>query len=231
MMADRADQARCANSSVRCGHLATMDVNRHARSLPRSRRARSDTPDSAGPDSTPGDTHEGHRWRHDELMNELGQGLAALLDDVAAAGQADRVLLAATSEFGRRPQENGYGTDHGAASVALPAGAVASGQVGEPSPLERFDRNDNLVATTDMSSCYATLAGAWLDVDPAAVLPGTPRPRWFAKSADHDKTVEYLTLAAGSRSLNSDHMIEAYERALGDIIDNLAQLRRACASS
>jgi uncharacterized protein (DUF1501 family) len=42
--------------------------------------------------------------------------IRAFLDDLAAAKEADRVVLFAFSEFGRRPAENGsLGTDHGTA--------------------------------------------------------------------------------------------------------------------
>jgi uncharacterized protein (DUF1501 family) len=50
----------------------------------------------------------------------LSDAIRAFLDDRAAPKWADRMLLAAFREFGRRPAENGsLGTDHGAAGPVL----------------------------------------------------------------------------------------------------------------
>lgn len=122
------------------------------------------------------DTHEGHRWRHDELMRELGDGVAALLDDLDGGGLGDKVLVATVSEFGRRPQENGWGTDHGAASVALLAGPVRPGIHGDLSPLNDLDEYDNLRTTVDMQRYYATLAEGWLGLDAREFFDKSQRP-------------------------------------------------------
>ena len=55
--------------------------------------------------------------------------MQAFLDDLAAAKLADRVLLMAFSEFGRRPEENGsLGTDHGTAGPVFLAGPSGQGR-------------------------------------------------------------------------------------------------------
>ena len=59
------------------------------------------------------------------LLGEFAGAVRAFLDDLAAARLADRVLLLAFSEFGRRPAENGsLGTDHGTAGPVFVAGPV-----------------------------------------------------------------------------------------------------------
>ncbi len=62
------------------------------------------------------------------LLAELAGGLAALLADLR--DHADRLLVVAMSEFGRRVQENGgLGTDHGhGGAMLLLGGGVAGGQ-------------------------------------------------------------------------------------------------------
>ncbi|MGB8645896.1 MAG: DUF1501 domain-containing protein, partial [Anaerolineae bacterium] len=63
------------------------------------------------------------------LLQELGQGLAALYADLHAPAQ--RLLVVILSEFGRRAQENGaLGTDHGHGSAMLLMGrGIAGGRV------------------------------------------------------------------------------------------------------
>ena len=48
----------------------------------------------------------------------MSECLAAFQADLEARGVADRVLTLVWSEFGRRPEENDSGTDHGAGGVA-----------------------------------------------------------------------------------------------------------------
>ena len=121
------------------------------------------------------DTHENHRDSHNENMKLLGDGLEAFWGALTSSGQADRVLVATTSEFGRRPEEHNGGLDHGTASCALVMGAVESGMVGEPSSLRRLDDDANLIATVEFDRYLASLA-TWLDVDPASVLADEPSP-------------------------------------------------------
>ena len=82
------------------------------------------------------DTHQGEAQRHPALMQQLDAGIDAFLTKLEAAGVADRAVLMTTSEFGRRPAENGSGTDHGTAAAHLVVGAgVKGGRYGEPPSL------------------------------------------------------------------------------------------------
>ena len=77
------------------------------------------------------------------------------------------------SEFGRRPQENGSGTDHGAAGVAFLIGSRVRGKmVGEFPGLTKLDENENLINTSDFRAMYAGLLGQWLGVEAGLVIPG-----------------------------------------------------------
>jgi uncharacterized protein (DUF1501 family) len=120
------------------------------------------------------DTHTGHAWSHPEQMRQLGVALTAFHNDLVRSGLSDRVLIATTSEFGRRPEANAGGTDHGAASTALLLGPVRPGRHGAPVNFEQLDPSGNVAATVSMSDYYATIAG-WLGLPPSEVLtaPGS----------------------------------------------------------
>ena len=82
------------------------------------------------------------------LATNLGQTIESVLAfqrDLEARGIDDRVVIQLWSEFGRRPEENGSGTDHGAAGVSFLIGSRVKGQmVGEFPGLAKLDPNDNL---------------------------------------------------------------------------------------
>ncbi len=121
------------------------------------------------------DTHDDQPGGHDFLIGELGEALVALVDDLAEADRLESTLIVTTSEFGRRLEPNGGGTDHGTASVALAAGPVRPGMHGEMPSLSDLDDDDNLVATVSMDQYYRTIAEQWFGLDPAEVLtdPGS----------------------------------------------------------
>ncbi|HAP77146.1 MAG TPA: hypothetical protein DCR14_13810, partial [Acidimicrobiaceae bacterium] len=70
---------------------------------------------------------------HADLLDDLAAGLVLLRERLSADGLADDVLVAVTSEFGRRAAENGSGgTDHGSAGLSLLMGSgVRGGMYGE----------------------------------------------------------------------------------------------------
>ena len=126
------------------------------------------------------DTHDDHLARHARLMTQLDAALDRFLDDLVTRGISNRVIVATTSEFGRRVPDNASnGLDHGAASFALVAGApVAAGLFGTYPNLNDLDGDDDLKATVDLWDYYATLGEAWLGIPASSVLgPGaTPIP-------------------------------------------------------
>ena len=116
-----------------------------------------------------------HSDETDTLTTNLGQTVDSVLAfqrDLEARGIADRVLVQLWSEFGRRPQDNGSGTDHGAAGVAFLIGTQASGvMVGEFPGLSSLDVNENLINTSDFRAMYCSLLEQWFQTDAGAVLP------------------------------------------------------------
>ena len=120
------------------------------------------------------DTHFAQLETHDRLLSELSGALRALLDDLAAAKLAERVVVLCFSEFGRRVAENGsHGTDHGTAGPVLVAGPrVKAALVGAtPSLLDLQD--GDLKMGIDFRRIYATVLENWLGLPGKSVLAGT----------------------------------------------------------
>jgi uncharacterized protein (DUF1501 family) len=127
------------------------------------------------------DTHSGQGQELPGRIGAVCNALLAFQRDLEARGLADRVLVKLWSEFGRRPEENGSGTDHGAGGAAYLIGTRAAGQmVGEFPGLATLDDNDNLRSTADFRAVYCGLLEQWLQHDAESVIPGASglaRPR------------------------------------------------------
>ena len=109
------------------------------------------------------DTHANQLGTHAALLLELSDSIAAFHDDLAGAGQGDRVALLTFSEFGRRVLENASGgTDHGAAAPLFLVGPVTTaGLVGAHPSFDDLDDGD-LKHHTDFRRVYSSLAGDWI---------------------------------------------------------------------
>ena len=118
------------------------------------------------------DTHSGEV---DTLTTNLEQTVGALVAfqrDLEARGLDQRVLIQLWSEFGRRPKENGSGTDHGAAGAAFLLGTRAAGKmVGEFPGLTKLDENENLIKTSDYRGMYCSLLEQWFQTEAGLVIP------------------------------------------------------------
>jgi uncharacterized protein (DUF1501 family) len=123
------------------------------------------------------DTHAGQGSTHYSLLDELSDALLAFFDDLAGAKLADRVVMMAFSEFGRRVAENGSaGTDHGTAGPVLLAGPnVRPGLAGSYPSLTDLDAGD-LKMTVDFRRVYATLIERWLGLSGRSALGATFEP-------------------------------------------------------
>jgi uncharacterized protein (DUF1501 family) len=128
------------------------------------------------------DTHAGQRGAQDALLAELAAGLAAFRADLDVQGVADRVVVMAFSEFGRRVAENdSAGTDHGQGSVMLALGrGVRGGVHGESPDLENLADGD-IRYRQDFRGVYAQALDRWLSLDSREVLGGSfLGPAWLA---------------------------------------------------
>jgi uncharacterized protein (DUF1501 family) len=119
------------------------------------------------------DTHAVQLPAHSRLLREFTAALRTFFDDLSAAKQADRVVVMAFSEFGRRPTENGsLGTDHGTAGPVFLAGpSVKAGLVGATPSLGNLKDGDP-AWSIDFRTVYATLLGPWLGLPADEVLGG-----------------------------------------------------------
>ncbi|HID76266.1 MAG TPA: DUF1501 domain-containing protein [Planctomycetaceae bacterium] len=117
------------------------------------------------------DNHAAQRDNHAALLRQLSQSVAAFVDDLAADGTLDRVVLMTFSEFGRTLAENGRrGTDHGDAAPMFLAGSrLCGGLVGPHPDLGDLDRGAPRFHT-DFRRVYATLLDSWLGLDSTAIL-------------------------------------------------------------
>jgi uncharacterized protein (DUF1501 family) len=109
------------------------------------------------------------------LSTNLGQSIESVLAfqrDLEKRELDGRVLIQLWSEFGRRPQENGSGTDHGAGGVAFLIGTRAAGKmVGEFPGLGTLDENENLRNTSDFRAMYCSLLEQWFETDAGIAIP------------------------------------------------------------
>jgi uncharacterized protein (DUF1501 family) len=124
------------------------------------------------------DTHSGQLPQHAGLLRELGGSLGAFLGDLEKAGESDRVLVLAFSEFGRRLGENGSGgTDHGtAAPVFLLGSPVKKGLHGPYPDLAHLDDGGDPRHAIDFRAVYATVLDRWLGVPHRDVLGASFEP-------------------------------------------------------
>lgn len=121
------------------------------------------------------DTHADQSATLPGLLSELDRSITAFQSSLG--DNKDRVVIATWTEFGRRPDWNGSGTDHGTAGTQFVIGsAVRGGHYGEPVSLDRFDRDDNFTPTTDIGSYLGALSEQVLGVEARRVLPVTGSP-------------------------------------------------------
>jgi uncharacterized protein (DUF1501 family) len=119
------------------------------------------------------DTHENEANTLSGNLLRTSNAVLAFQRDLEARGLDDRVLIEMWSEFGRRPEENGGGTDHGAGGLAFVVGKHAGGtMIGGFPGLGTLDPDDNLLHTSDFRSMYCTLLESWLGVDAGPIIPG-----------------------------------------------------------
>jgi uncharacterized protein (DUF1501 family) len=117
------------------------------------------------------DTHD-NQEELGPLLAEVSQCLSAFQADLEVRGVSQRVLTFVWSEFGRRPEENDTGTDHGAGGLAWVQGDRALAGVHSEYPsLSQLDEDDNLKVTIDFRRVYSSLLEQWLGTDASAVIP------------------------------------------------------------
>ena len=122
----------------------------------------------------PFDTHSGELLSHAKLWDEVAGAVGCLMDDLKEHGTEDDASILIFSEFGRRIQDNGSGSDHGSAGVAfMIGGAVNGGMYGEyPSLAEAEQIEGDLRSNNDFRSVYTNILEDWLGLDAAPIVNG-----------------------------------------------------------
>ena len=120
------------------------------------------------------DTHSGELLNHATLWDELSNAVGDFFTDLEEHGLEDDAVVMVFSEFGRRIDDNGSGTDHGSGGVAFVMGSnVKGGFYGEYPSLEPRDQVEGDMAyNNDFRGLYATLLDDWMGVDPNPILGG-----------------------------------------------------------
>lgn len=123
------------------------------------------------------DTHSDQITRQASLLSDLSAAVLAFQQDIEAFGVADNVAMLSYSEFGRRPAENGSGTDHGTSAPQFIIGTQVKGMVygsdpkldsaslaGESSGPAGAVPSGNMIydANYDFRNVYATVINEWL---------------------------------------------------------------------
>jgi uncharacterized protein (DUF1501 family) len=123
--------------------------------------------------SAPGgyDTHDSQASSFADDIGITFDTLEAFQADLESRGLADRVITLVYSEFGRRPEQNETGTDHGAAGAAFVMGSRVQGEmVGEWPGLAQLDEDDNVRHTSDFRGLYCSLLEQWFNEDAAQII-------------------------------------------------------------
>jgi uncharacterized protein (DUF1501 family) len=118
------------------------------------------------------DTHSDEAGTLTTNLSETVAAVVAFQRDLEARGLDQRVMIQLWSEFGRRPLENGSGTDHGAGGNAFLIGTRAAGKmVGEFPGLTKLDENENVLRTSDFRGMYCSLLEQWFETEAGLVIP------------------------------------------------------------
>jgi uncharacterized protein (DUF1501 family) len=121
------------------------------------------------------DTHSDQTTQLPDILLATAGNIRAFWQDLVLRGVDDRVVVILWSEFGRRPAENGSGTDHGAAGAAFVIGSrVRQGLIGEfpgLAPATGLDPAGNLRATADFRGLYCSLLEQWFQTEAQGIIP------------------------------------------------------------
>ena len=121
------------------------------------------------------DTHSNGLPAHPKLLTELSGAIMDFFQDLKGQDATEEVVMLVFTEFGRRMQDNGSGTDHGSGGGAFIIGnRVKGGLYAEYPSLDpsQWENGEDLKHTIDFRGIYATLLEQWLGVEPGPIVGG-----------------------------------------------------------
>ncbi len=117
------------------------------------------------------DTHANQIGTHARLLRDVATSVRAFNEDLRAQKNADRVVMLAFSEFGRRTAENGsQGTDHGAAAPMFLFGEKLKGGLHGDAPDLKNLLDGDVRHHIDFRQVYASVLEQWLGTKSELVL-------------------------------------------------------------
>jgi uncharacterized protein (DUF1501 family) len=121
------------------------------------------------------DTHAGEMVLHSALWSEASAAINDFFTDLRQNDAADNMVLLVFTEFGRRANDNGSGTDHGSGGVAFVIGdSVKGGLYGEyPSMSPEKLLEGDLHFNNDFRGIYSTILEKWIGIDAKPIVGGT----------------------------------------------------------
>ena len=122
------------------------------------------------------DNHANQVRDHAVVLKQVSETAADFYQDLRDHNSTEEVLLFMFTEFGRRAQDNGSGTDHGTGGLCWLIGDhVKGGLYGEYPSMKQGDLEDggDLQHNVDFRSVYATILEQWLEVDSKPIVGGS----------------------------------------------------------
>ncbi len=121
------------------------------------------------------DSHANQAQANAGLWTDVSNTVDTFFTDLRDHDASDNVTLLLFTEFGRRVADNGSGTDHGAAGVAMAIGDhVKGGLYGLYPSLEPSEQEigGNLKFNLDFRSVYSTILEDWFGLDAEPIVGG-----------------------------------------------------------
>ena len=121
------------------------------------------------------DTHANQLPTQPGLFRDMSRAVNDFFADLEEHDADENVVMLIFSEFGRRINDNGSGTDHGSGGGAYLVGKpVAGGLYSEYPSLERdkWEKGEDLAHTIDFRGIYGTVIEQWLGLDAAPIVYG-----------------------------------------------------------
>ena len=120
------------------------------------------------------DTHANQIPTQSRLLTEVSQALGDFYADLREHDASENVLIFVFTEFGRRVQDNGDGSDHGSGGLAFAIGDPVKGGMHNDYPSLKAEDllEGDLHFNTDFRSVYGTIMEKWLSLDAAPIVGG-----------------------------------------------------------